>query len=73
MKLKDMIHAGVLLCGLVSAMWAGTHFFASANELRVVSNRLENKIVGDTIQQISERVWNLEKKERIQTNKRMGQ
>lgn len=58
--LKDWVSMGVGLCALGGFAWGAVHHFATAADLQMVELRLDQKIVGDKVFQIQQRVWQLE-------------
>ncbi len=57
---KSIIEVIVGLLVIIGAVFGGVSYFATASELQVVESRLEQKILSDTILQLSQRMWQLE-------------
>lgn len=58
--MKDILQT-VIAVGVVTGMVLGAiNYFASATDLQMVAQRLDQKITGDAILDIQKRMWQLE-------------
>ena len=57
---KSIIEIILAFIVLFGATFSAITYFASAEELEQIEQRLDQKILSDTILQISERMWQLE-------------
>jgi hypothetical protein len=60
MKLTSTLTTIVALFTIIAGVFASVTYFARASDLQQVEFRLEQKIQGDNILRIQERIWQLE-------------
>lgn len=58
--MKKTIETIISVCVLAGLVFGGIQYFAAAKDLKQVEQRLEQKILSDSILQISQRIWSLE-------------
>lgn len=58
--MKNYLQTIVSICVLTGMVVGGVNYFAKADELQLVSMRLDQKIISDQIDQIQRRLWQLE-------------
>jgi hypothetical protein len=62
--MKKTLEMIIAVCVLTGMVFGGIQYFATAKDLRQVEQRLDQKIVSDSILQISQRIWSLEDRHR---------
>jgi hypothetical protein len=60
-SLKNKALAIIALATIISLAFGAHNYFAKAEDLRLVSIRIDQKILGDRAHQIQEEIWNIKR------------
>jgi hypothetical protein len=60
MNIKEVLQTIIAMGVVIGMLFGALNYFASAKDLQLVQQRLEQKIVGDAILDIQKRMWQLE-------------